>query len=102
MTAPLSLDEVRHVARLARLRLTDRQLEEYRSQLATVLGHIATFSTLDVESVEPLAHPADVTNRLDDDTPASPLPVEQLLANAPAAESAYLLVPKVLPTDDAG
>ena len=67
MAQRLSIDEVRHVAKLARLRLTDEQLERYRGQLSAVLDHIAKLSELDVEGVEPMAHPSDLTNRLDDD-----------------------------------
>lgn len=92
----LSLDDVRHVARLARLRLADDDLERYREQLATVLDHIHALSGLDVADVEPLAHPTDATNRLDDDEVAPPLPVEAILAIAPAVEDRYLAVPKVL------
>jgi aspartyl-tRNA(Asn)/glutamyl-tRNA(Gln) amidotransferase subunit C len=101
MSDRLSLDEVRHVAKLARLKLTDEQLEQYRSQLSTVLDHIAKLNELDVEGVEPMAHPGDLTNRLDDDVPGESLGVEQVLAIAPAIESQFLAVPKVL-TDEEG
>ena len=97
---PLSIDEVRHVAKLARLRLDDEQLARYRSQLASVLEHIAKLNELDVEGVEPMAHPSDITNRLAEDEVTPPMPVETLLANAPATEDHFLAVPKVL--DDAG
>jgi aspartyl/glutamyl-tRNA(Asn/Gln) amidotransferase C subunit len=96
MPEPLSLEEVRHVARLARLRLDDEHLETYRSQLATVLDHISMLERLDVEGVEPMAHPLDVTNRLDADEVAPSMPVSDLLANAPSVESDFLAVPKVL------
>ena len=96
MPEPLSLDEVRHVAHLARLRLDDTQIEAYRSQLSTVLDHIATISGLNTEGVEPLAHPLDMTNRLADDEVAPAMPLEALLRNAPAVEDRFLAVPKVL------
>ncbi|MHC4446994.1 MAG: Asp-tRNA(Asn)/Glu-tRNA(Gln) amidotransferase subunit GatC [Planctomycetota bacterium] len=96
MPEPLSLDEVRHVAKLARLRLEEEQLARYRSQLADVLDHIAKLNELDVEGVEPMAHPSDVTNRLAEDEVAPPMPVEALLANAPATEDHFLAVPKIL------
>ncbi len=99
MPSPLSLDEVRHVAKLARLRLSDEQLEQYRGQLSSVLDHIARISELDVEGVEPMAHPGDLTNRLDDDEVGASLDVEQVLALAPATEGHFLAVPKVL-TDE--
>jgi len=96
MPDALSLDEVRHVAKLARLRLTDEELEAYRSQLSSVLEHIATLAAVDTEGVEPMAHPLDVTNRLADDTVSEPMPIEALLRNAPARLERYLAVPKVL------
>ena len=97
MAERLSLDEVRHVAKLARLRLTDAELEQYRGQLSTVLEHIATLGELDVEDVEPMAHPGDICNRLDDDVPAESLTPQQVLRIAPATEGPHLAVPKVLP-----
>jgi aspartyl-tRNA(Asn)/glutamyl-tRNA(Gln) amidotransferase subunit C len=99
MSDRLTLDEVRHVARLARLRLSDDQLQQYRSQLSTVLDHIAKLNELDVDGVEPMAHPGDLANRLDDDTVGEPLDLDQVLAIAPAIETHYLAVPKVL-TDE--
>ncbi len=96
MPQRLTLDEVRHVAKLARLQLTDEQLQQYRSQLSSVLEHIAKLSELNVEGVEPMAHPSDVTNRLDEDTVGESMPTKQLLAMAPAMQDHYLAVPKVL------
>lgn len=96
MAERLSIDEVRHVATLARLRLTDEQLERYRGQLSTVLDHIAKLSELDVEGVEPMAHPSDLTNRFDADVPGQMLPRAKILGMAPATEGDYLAVPKVL------
>ena len=92
----LSLSEVAHVAKLARLKLDDRQLEQYRVQLSTVLAHIAKLKELDVTGVEPLAHPTELVNRLDDDVIATALSIEQVLVNAPAVEDHFLAVPKVL------
>ena len=100
MPEPLSLSEVRHVAKLARLRLSDERLEEYRSQLSSILEHIAMLEELDVTGVEPMAHPRDITNRLAEDVVGEPMPLEALLANAPAVKDRFLAVPKVL--DDEG
>ncbi len=100
MPDPLSLSEVRHVAKLARLRLSDEQLEQYRGQLSSVLDHIARISELDVEGVEPMAHPSDLVNRLDDDEPTESLSQQQILRIAPATEGQYLAVPKVLVSDE--
>ena len=96
MPQRLTLDEVRHVAKLARLQLTDEQLQQYRNQLSSVLEHIAKLSELNVEGVEPMAHPSDVTNRLDEDTVGESMSVQQLLSMAPAVQDHFLAVPKVL------
>ena len=92
----LDLDEVRHVARLARLRLSDQELQLYRAQLSSVLDHIAKIRELDVEGVQPMAHPSDLTNRLDDDVVDEPMSRDVLLALAPEVEDSFLSVPKVL------
>ena len=97
---PLSVEAVRHVARLARLRLTDEQLEAYREQLSTILDHLDTLRGLDLDDVEPMAHPLDITNRLAEDQVGPSLPVEDVLRNAPATEQRFLAVPKVLGGDD--
>jgi aspartyl-tRNA(Asn)/glutamyl-tRNA(Gln) amidotransferase subunit C len=93
---PLTAEQVAHVARLARLELAPDAVERYRGQLAAVLGHIARIDALDVAGVEPMAHPFESHNRLDDDVPEAPLPIESVLMNAPAVEGRFLAVPKVL------
>jgi aspartyl-tRNA(Asn)/glutamyl-tRNA(Gln) amidotransferase subunit C len=92
---PLTTQQVLHVARLARLELTSDQVQQYRQQLSDVLDHVATLSSVDVEGVMPMAHPIELTNRLADDIPVPSMPLEDLLANAPAIEGDYLAVPKV-------
>jgi aspartyl/glutamyl-tRNA(Asn/Gln) amidotransferase C subunit len=92
----LSLAEVQHVAKLARLRLSKAQLELYRRQLATVLEHVGRLKELDLSGVEPLAHPLEQSNRLDEDEVASAMPLEGLLRNAPAVQDRFLAVPKIL------
>lgn len=96
---PLTTEQVLHVARLARLELSAEQVEAYRRQLSDVLDHVATLSSVDVEGVEPMAHPIELTNRLADDVPEPSMPISDLLSNAPAVEGDYLAVPKVLGGD---
>jgi aspartyl-tRNA(Asn)/glutamyl-tRNA(Gln) amidotransferase subunit C len=96
MPEPLTLEEVRHVAKLSRLRLGNNQLETYRHQLSSILDYVALLSRLDVTGVQPMAHPTDQTNRLAEDVPEPGLSVEQALANAPSREDVFLAVPKVL------
>lgn len=81
--------------------MSDEQVEQYRTQLSSVLEYVAKISELDVGDVEPLAHPIEITNRLDEDEVTSPpMPLEHLLMNAPAVEGGFLAVPKVL--EDSG
>ncbi len=95
---PLSLDEVRKVAHLARLALTDDQLEQYRHQLGGILGHIRQLGTLNLAEVEPMSSPIETQNRLAPDEPGPMLTNEQLMAIAPAraAEQPFIAVPKVI------
>ncbi|MBC22835.1 MAG: Asp-tRNA(Asn)/Glu-tRNA(Gln) amidotransferase GatCAB subunit C [Phycisphaerae bacterium] len=92
----LGPDQIRHVAKLSRLELDPGKVSEYSRQLGLILKHIAKLNELDVDGVEPMAHPLPLTNRLADDIPSAPMPVEDLLMNAPEVEGAYLAVPKVL------
>ncbi|MBL9149234.1 MAG: Asp-tRNA(Asn)/Glu-tRNA(Gln) amidotransferase subunit GatC [Phycisphaerae bacterium] len=88
--------EVRHVAKLARLRLSEEEVARLSDQLGAILGHISKLNAVDVADVEPMAHPLPITNRLADDVPTAPMPIEDLLRNAPAKEGRFLAVPKVL------
>ncbi|MCA9290905.1 MAG: Asp-tRNA(Asn)/Glu-tRNA(Gln) amidotransferase subunit GatC [Phycisphaerales bacterium] len=96
MPEPLTVAEVEHVAKLARLRLTADQIEACRRQLSTVLDHIATLSELDVDGVEPMAYPSDLVNRLADDVVEPSMTLDDLLRNAPGVEGDFIAVPKVL------
>ena len=96
MSSPITEAEVRHVARLSRLKLTDAQVPHFTQQLGAILGHIAKLNELDVENVEPMAHPLDLSNVLREDAESPGLPIEVALANAPDAGDGFFKVPKVL------
>ena len=96
----LTIQEIKHVAKLARLRLTDEQLKQYQGQLHTILKHITKLSELDVAGVEPMAHPSNISNRLDEDNPTISLTQSEVLSLMPQVEGEYLAVPKVLPGSD--
>ena len=96
MAERLSDDQVRHVAALGRLKLDEQQVAQFAQQLSAVLHYVSQLSELDVDSVEPLAHALDVTNVLRDDDPDTPLPVDQVLANAPQKSGPFFRVVKVL------
>jgi len=91
--AAISRDEVLHVARLARLALTDEEVERLGAQLNAILEAVGKVAELDLEDVEPTAHPLDVVNVLAEDEPAPSLPVDEALANAPEREHGFFRVP---------
>ena len=94
--ASLSRDEVAHVARLARLDLTDEELDTFTGQLAAVLEHAADVEALDVHDVPPTAHPFELANVLRPDERRPSLDRDEVLAAAPAAEDGRFKVPPVL------
>ncbi len=83
-------DQVLHVARLARLRLSDDEVERMASELSTVLEHVDRISELDLEDVEPTSHVVELENVLRPDEPRPSWPKETVLESAPdAAEGAF-------------
>ena len=79
----ISRDEVLHVARLARLELGEDELARFAEQLNAILEAIGKVGELDLEGVEPTAHPLDLVNVWAEDEPRTCLSVEDALANAP-------------------
>ncbi len=86
-------DEVRHVARLARLELSDEEVERMAGELAGVLDHIATIEQLDLDGVPPTSHVVAVENALRADEPRPSLPRERALECAPAVAENGFAVP---------
>ena len=96
MAHPISGDDVAHVARLARLDLTDDELERFTGQLGAVLEHAADIAALDIADVPPTAHPLPLKNVLRPDAPVPSLDRDEVLAQAPAAEDGRFRVPRIL------
>ncbi len=94
--ARLSRDEVAHVARLARLELTDEQLDTFTPQLAAILDHAADVEALDLADVPPTSHPYPLANVLRPDEVRPGGIRDAVLAEAPAAEDGMFRVPPVL------
>lgn len=94
--SPLTDDEVRKVARLSRLELTDERIREQRERLVAVLGYVERLRELDLDDVEPLANPAEEVNRLRDDEPGEALAPETLAKMAPESYGVFVKVPKVI------
>ncbi len=86
-------DEVLHVARLARLALTDEEVERLGAQLNAILEAVGKVAELDLDDVEPTAHPLDVVNAWAEDDARPSLPVDEALANAPDREEGFFKVP---------
>ena len=86
-------DEVLHVARLARLALSEDELEPMARELSAVLDHVAKIGELDLRDVAPTSHVVEVTGGLRPDEPAASLPREVALAQAPAVSEHAFLVP---------
>lgn len=96
MPQRISKDEVAHVARLARLSLTDAELEEFTGQLGAVLEHARDVESLDTAGVAATAHPLPVRNVFRDDEPEPSLNREEVLSQAPAVEDDKFRVPRIL------
>ena len=94
--AAISRNDVAHVARLARLELTEEELDRFTGQLAAVLDHAADVAALDLAGVPPTAHPLPVANVVRDDVPGPSLDRDEVLAQAPAAEDGRFRVPRIL------
>ena len=92
----LTTDDVRWVAHLARLRLSDAELAAMTRQLGAILDYVDLLKQVNTEGVEPLAHPLPVRNVFRDDEPAPSLPVAAALANAPGRQDDFFRVPAVL------
>lgn len=96
MTAKIDEAQVRRVALLSRLELSDREVAQFSTQLSDIVAYIEKLNELDTENVEPLAHCLPVKNVLREDVPGPSLTNEQALANAPQRQDEYFKVPKIL------
>lgn len=96
MPEQISRDDVVHVARLARLTLTEAQLDEFTGQLADILGHAQDVAALDLADVPPTSHPLPIENVLRPDVVTEVSDRDEILAAAPQAEDGQFRVPPVL------
>lgn len=92
----LTRAEVAHVAKLARLRLSDDELDLFTVQLAKILDHAADMQTLDLADVVPTAHPYGLINVVRDDVVRPSLDRDEVLAMAPDAEDGRFAVPRIM------
>ncbi len=89
--------DIRHVAELARLGLSETELERLREQLTSILEHIAVLDRLDTSAISPTAQVNILTNVMRDDTVGESLPRDQVLKNAPSQTDGFFDVQAVLP-----
>jgi aspartyl-tRNA(Asn)/glutamyl-tRNA(Gln) amidotransferase subunit C len=92
----LTRGDVAHVAALARLALTDDELERYTVQLAAVLDHAEDLAAFDLDGIAPTAHPNASSSPLRDDEVVPCLPRDEVLAAAPAVEDDRFCVPRII------
>ncbi|MEW6648599.1 MAG: Asp-tRNA(Asn)/Glu-tRNA(Gln) amidotransferase subunit GatC [Chloroflexota bacterium] len=92
----LSIDEVEHIAQLARLELTPAEKERFRRQLSDILEYAARLQQVDTSGIPPTSSVLPAHSRLRDDDPLSSLPREAVLANAPQQRDDQFQVPPVL------
>jgi len=92
----ISRQDVEHVARLARLTLTDAELERMRAELDAILAYIDKLSALDVEGVEPTSHAVPLVNVMRDDVARPSFPRDEMLANAPDRVGDSFRVPRII------
>jgi aspartyl-tRNA(Asn)/glutamyl-tRNA(Gln) amidotransferase subunit C len=89
----ISREDVLHVADLARLALTDAEIERLGDQLNAILEAVGKVSELDLSGVEPTSHPLELVNVWAGDAPMPSLSTEEVLANAPEREKTFFRVP---------
>jgi aspartyl-tRNA(Asn)/glutamyl-tRNA(Gln) amidotransferase subunit C len=92
----ITLADVEHVARLARLDLAPEERERMRSQLDAILGYVEQLRRVDTAGVEPTAHVLPLANVLRDDEVRPSYPAEAMLANAPELQDGQFRVPRIL------
>ena len=93
-------EQVRNVAKLARLALDEPQLQRLEGQLESILEYVARVREADVTGVEPMAHALPLTNVLRDDVVEPSLPIDQVLRNAPDTDGRFFKVPKIIGGDE--
>jgi len=94
-------DEVLKVASLARLSLSDQEIDEFGKQLTQILGYVETLNEVDVEGATPMPHAVDERNVFRKDQPHESLTREAALSNAPQTDGQFFLVPQILDQKDA-
>ena len=91
----ITIKDVEHVAKLARLELTEEEKETYTKQLGDVLKYVEQMNEVDTSNVEPMAHPIEFVNVMREDKVYYEQTKEALMQNAPEEENGFFKVPKI-------
>jgi aspartyl-tRNA(Asn)/glutamyl-tRNA(Gln) amidotransferase subunit C len=98
--ASITPNDVRHVAKLARLDLPEARIERLTLQLESILGYVAQIQKVDMTGVEPMAHAVPMHNVFREDIVQPSLPLDKVLQNAPDTDGPFFKVPKVIGADE--
>ena len=96
MAKKIDQEQVKKVAKLSRLQLTDEEVKEFAGQLSAILDYMEKLNELDTAAVEPLAHCLPINNVFRADESKESLGTEKTLANAPQRDGDFFKVPKIL------
>ncbi|TFJ91323.1 Asp-tRNA(Asn)/Glu-tRNA(Gln) amidotransferase subunit GatC [Lentibacillus salicampi] len=94
--ADISKDQVKHVANLARLAITEEEADMFTEQLSSIIDYAEQLNELDTDNVEPTTHVLDLKNVLREDEPKEWISREEALKNAPDKQGGYFRVPSIL------
>ncbi len=92
----ITRSEVEHVAKLARLELSDQEKEKLTDQLSNILTYVEKLNELDTKDAAPTSHVLDITNVMRDDAPGESLPQDRALSNAPEKAAGHYKVPRII------
>ncbi len=96
MSTSLDRGTVLRVARLARLRLVESEIDDYLQKLSTILDYVKQLKEVPTDDVEPMAHAVELNNVFREDTVVPSLPRELALSNAPKTDGKFFLVPQII------
>ncbi|GAB3595411.1 Aspartyl/glutamyl-tRNA(Asn/Gln) amidotransferase subunit C [Corynebacterium faecale] len=96
----ISRDQVAHLAKLARLALSEEELQQFAGQIDDIVGHVSAVQNVDAAGVEPMSHPHSIKTTMREDVVKKTLDAEQALDQAPAVEDGRFMVPQILGEGD--
>jgi aspartyl-tRNA(Asn)/glutamyl-tRNA(Gln) amidotransferase subunit C len=91
----ISIEDTQHVAKLARLELTEEEQENYTKQLGSILSYIEKLNEVDTTGIEPMAHSVKISNVMREDIVVQDFTRDEMLKNAPCEEDGFFKVPKI-------